>query len=274
MVQLANETIRPPNFDVVPSEIQHNPKFSPFFQDCIGAIDGTHISAIVPRSEQTRYRNRKALITQNVMCACSFDMRFTFVYAGWEGSAHDARVFEEARSNATLGFPHPPPGKYYAVDSGYASQLGYLTPFRGERYHLPDFSGERRGARTPKELFNHRHSSLRNVIERTFGVLKNRFQILQKMKGYRIEDQASIVVACCGLHNYIKEQAIKDDLFDEYGCEQNVIDQLNPPNHQDFIAPTTSTSQRGARQMSMLRINIANQMAISKGMPMIPIDGP
>ncbi|XP_042499611.1 uncharacterized protein LOC122077805 [Macadamia integrifolia] len=200
------------------------------------------------------------------MLCVPFDMRFTFVYAGWEGSAHDARVFEEVRSNVILGFPHPPPG--------YASQLGYLTPFRGEMYHLPDFSGERRGARTPKELFNHRHSSLLNVIERTFGVLKNKFQILQKMKGYRIEDQVSIVVACCGLHNYIKKQGIKDDLFDEYGCEQNVIDQLNPPNHQDFIAPTTSTSQRGARQMSMLRINIANQMAISKGMPMIPIDGP
>ena len=29
-----------------------------------------------------------------------------------------------------------------------------------------------------EELFNLRHSSLRNIIERTFGILKNRFQIL------------------------------------------------------------------------------------------------
>ena len=27
------------------------------------------------------------------MCACDFDMMFTFVYAGWEGTANDARVF-------------------------------------------------------------------------------------------------------------------------------------------------------------------------------------
>ena len=30
------------------------------------------------------------------MAACSFDMQFTFVWAGWEGSAHDTRIFYEA----------------------------------------------------------------------------------------------------------------------------------------------------------------------------------
>ncbi|XP_056164296.1 uncharacterized protein LOC130137373 [Syzygium oleosum] len=30
-------------------------------------------------------------------------------------------------------------GKYYAVDSGYASSPGFLTPFKGKRYHIPEF---------------------------------------------------------------------------------------------------------------------------------------
>ncbi|XP_042479282.1 putative nuclease HARBI1 [Macadamia integrifolia] len=212
------------------------------------------------------------MITQNIMCACSFDMRFTFVYAGWEGSAHDARVLDAARTNDNLGFPHPPSGKYYIVDSGYASQLGYLVPFRGQRYPLQDYGEGRPGPRTAKELFNHRHSSLRNVIERTFGVLKNRFHILKSMKAYDIEDQSRIVVACCGLHNYIKEQAIQDQLFNELGSEQQIDDPMNPDTPA-YHASASDVSQRlSARQMSIMRLNIANQLAISRRMSTISLN--
>ena len=30
-------------------------------------------------------------------------------------------------------------GKYYLVDAGYPQMDGYLGPYKGERYHLPDF---------------------------------------------------------------------------------------------------------------------------------------
>ena len=39
------------------------------------------------------------------MVACSFDMQFTFVWAGWEGSAHDTRIFYEAIGNTNIQFP-------------------------------------------------------------------------------------------------------------------------------------------------------------------------
>jgi Skp family chaperone for outer membrane proteins len=38
------------------------------------------------------------------------------------------------------------------------------------RYHLKDL--HRRGAETVEEEFNSHHSSLRNVVERVFGLLK------------------------------------------------------------------------------------------------------
>jgi hypothetical protein len=44
------------------------------------------------------------------MAACSFDMQFTFVWAGWEGSAHDTRIFLEAIDNPRIKFPKPPEG--------------------------------------------------------------------------------------------------------------------------------------------------------------------
>jgi hypothetical protein len=44
------------------------------------------------------------------MCAVNFDMHFTFVYFGWEGSANDSRVFENAILSVDMVFPWPVEG--------------------------------------------------------------------------------------------------------------------------------------------------------------------
>ena len=54
--------------------------------------------------------DRKGITTQNVLAICDFDMRFTFVVAGWPGSVHDMRVFSDAIQKYGDKFPHPPPG--------------------------------------------------------------------------------------------------------------------------------------------------------------------
>lgn len=46
---------------------------------------------------------------------------------------------------------------------------GFLSPYRGERYHLRE-TREGGVPQGPQERFNYLHSSLRNVIERCFGV--------------------------------------------------------------------------------------------------------
>ena len=52
--------------------------------------------ARVPRHMQQAFRGRKKDPTQNVMVAVDFDMKFTYVLAGWEGSAHDAHILSDA----------------------------------------------------------------------------------------------------------------------------------------------------------------------------------
>ncbi|XP_042515297.1 protein ALP1-like [Macadamia integrifolia] len=229
-ILLGQENIKPPNFSRCPKQILEKPKLYPFFKDCIGAIDGTHVSASVPLSKQIPYRGRKGDTTWNVMCACDLDMKFTFVYAGWEGSANDCRVFNEALNNPKFEFPHPPPGKYYVVDSGYPSTTGFLTPFKGQRYHLNDYRNRR--PRTAVELFNNRHSSVRNVIERSFGSLKKRFPILSKMPCFSLNTQTCIVIAYCALHNFIREEEIADKNFKEFG--ENWWNE-EPKEIQDYV---------------------------------------
>lgn len=39
------------------------------------------------------------------MAVCGFDMIFTFVWPGWEGTAYDTRIFLEALRNKDIKFP-------------------------------------------------------------------------------------------------------------------------------------------------------------------------
>ncbi|KAK9283380.1 hypothetical protein L1049_011622 [Liquidambar formosana] len=103
------EMIKPhDNYNEVPNHIRQNPKYHPYFRDCIGAIDGTHVRASLPVDGQIPYIGRKGYPTQNIMAACDFDMLFTFVWPGWEGCAHDTRIFLNALRDPDLKFPHPP----------------------------------------------------------------------------------------------------------------------------------------------------------------------
>lgn len=63
-----------------------------YVQNCIGAIDDTHVPMTIPLGQQEPYRNRKQGLSQNMMVASDFDLKFVHVRDVWEGSASDARV--------------------------------------------------------------------------------------------------------------------------------------------------------------------------------------
>lgn len=78
-----------------------------FYQDCIGAIDDTHIFAIVPKCDVPSYRNRKGFVSQNVLATCNFDLEFMYVLSGWEGSAHDSKILSDALTRSTCRLEVP-----------------------------------------------------------------------------------------------------------------------------------------------------------------------
>ncbi|GJR17565.1 L10-interacting MYB domain-containing protein-like protein [Tanacetum coccineum] len=114
--------------------------------------------ASVREHEQAKFIGRKGYATQNIMAACDFNMCFTFVWAGWEGTAHDTRIFLEALRRPQVNFPRPTGDKYYVVDAGYPNTKGYLAPYKGNdiRYHIPDFRrGQTSIERAPKGKKRH-----------------------------------------------------------------------------------------------------------------------
>ena len=115
-----------------------------------------------------RYRGRKGIPTVNVLAVCDFNLQFTYVLTGWEGSAHDARILGSTMNNPRLQFPMPPLGnslhfssifssliydihfsnifnlhlgKYYLADKGYPDRRGILTLYSKIRYHQSKFHG-------------------------------------------------------------------------------------------------------------------------------------
>jgi hypothetical protein len=68
------------------------------------------------------------------------------------------------------------------VDSGYPNQKGYLAPYKGVKYHLLKFRVAPSSGK--KEVFNQLNSSLRNHIERSFGILKMKWRILLDLPSY------------------------------------------------------------------------------------------
>jgi hypothetical protein len=136
LVNVYNTYIKLPAADTpIPEEIRSQRKFSPYFQDCIGVLDGTHILAYVVELLRAAYRNRKGQVAQNVLSVSSFDMRFVYVLSGWEGSALDTQVYDDAR---TTDFKVPA-GQYYLADGGYVGCDALLVPYHGVRYHLKEW---------------------------------------------------------------------------------------------------------------------------------------
>ena len=75
---------------------------------------------------------------------------------------------------------------------------------------------------TKEELFNLRHSSLRNIIERMFGIIKKRFKVLRNGFPGAYEDQRLLVLALLALNNYITyydhdDFLLKDSFNEEIG---------------------------------------------------------
>jgi hypothetical protein len=83
-------------------------QWEPYFDGCIGALDGTHVPVVTKSGSKLDFLNRKGVITVNVLAICDMDRRFTFVGAGMAGSCHDAFVLENCEKQAR--FPHPPKG--------------------------------------------------------------------------------------------------------------------------------------------------------------------
>jgi hypothetical protein len=114
-----------------------------------------------------------------------------------------------------------------------------------------------------KELYNLRHTSARNVVERIFGVIKHRWTILTRPPHYDMKVQAKIPSALVTLHNFIPEHDETD--LDRWIIDEQAQDNLPGSRWEqeiDFgcLASSARVSAAEKRQAETMRDDIAKAM--------------
>ena len=116
--------------------ILNNPKFHPYFNGAIGAINGTHFDCSGTAQQCAIAHDHKGHVTQNCLAACNFNHRFVYIFSGWEWSVSDSTMF----NNAHITDMRIPPDRYYLADAGFPICLALLIPFLGVHYHFAEWA--------------------------------------------------------------------------------------------------------------------------------------
>lgn len=162
------------------------------FPGIIGCIDCTHVRIKLPSEDNAEtYRNRKGYPSINVQMVCDHKMRFVNVVSRWPGSTHDSRIFNNSTLRARL--ERNLMRGILLGDGGYACSAYLLTPLL-----RPTNESERR--------YNTSHKTTRCIIERSFGLLKQRFRCLLDKLRFSPQKCCRIIIACCILHNFAISQ--------------------------------------------------------------------
>ena len=90
-------------------------KYFPFFKDCLGAVNGSHINCKPSVTDQQVAHDCKGAVSQNCLAICNFDMKFLYIFSGWDGSASDSTMFCDV-CVTDLPVLH---GKYYLANAGF-----------------------------------------------------------------------------------------------------------------------------------------------------------
>ncbi|XP_047523577.1 putative nuclease HARBI1 [Pieris napi] len=167
------------------------------FPRLIGAIDCTHVPIKSPGGDNAEeWRDRKSQFSFNVQTVVSAKLKILDIVARWPGAAHDQTIFNNSFLKQRL--INGEFGNLLIVgDKGYENTSYLLTPLQNPT--------------TPAaHLYNESQIRSRNVVERTYGVWKNRFPILSKKILLHVSRVQAVIVACAVLHN------IAIDMRDEH----------------------------------------------------------
>ncbi|XP_068734006.1 putative nuclease HARBI1 [Montipora capricornis] len=161
------------------------------FPKVMGAIDGTLIPIRAPAKEEHLYVCHKGFHAINVMAVCDAEMRFTNIVAKWHGSVHDSAIFNG--SALQIHMETKQQEGWLLGDRGYALQSYLMTPLNPDKV-----------SSAAEETYQRSHTRTRNVIERSFGLLKQRFRCLDFSGGTMQFSPCrccDIIVAIVVLHN-------------------------------------------------------------------------
>ena len=176
------------------------------FPHLLGLVDGKHIRIDKPPKTGSTFFNYKGYFSIVLMGICDADYKFIYIDVGSEGKASDGGIWNRSsfaehlfHPANPLDIPQPKPlnnvsTPFYLVgDSAFKLLPNMMKPY-------PTYNTTNK-----QKVFNYRLCRVRRIIENCFGIMACRFRILRRCIEVHPSFAEDIVLACCILHNYLRE---------------------------------------------------------------------
>lgn len=188
------------------------------------------------------------------MALVGANYNFLYVDVGCNGRVSDGGVYQnstlcDAVNQNTLNFP----------DNDFLPKTTLKVPYvivADEAFKLTTRIMKPYGCKseTAEKIFNYRLSRARRVVENAFGMLSNRFRVLQTEINLPVEKVQNIVLATCALHNFIRQT--EPNFSSEVDTENITTVTTNPGIWRKHVSLTklqNTTSNRSANAAMEVR---------------------
>ncbi|XP_054740142.1 uncharacterized protein LOC129245758 [Anastrepha obliqua] len=214
------------------------------FSNCIGALDGKHITFRPSRTEGAFYYNYKGTRSIILLALVDANSKFIFVDVGCNGRSNDAGVFLQSKLRAVLQEEKEIPNAasigndrrlpYVVVgDDAFPLQMHLMKPYP---YHTQC---------QEKQVFNQRFSRARYVVEHAFGILSNRFRVFLAPINLKVATVEKIVLTCCALHNYLIENG---EMFTDDRVNAETVNNNHSTDSDVFYNPRKGAAENVREQ--------------------------
>ncbi|XP_072248004.1 uncharacterized protein [Leuresthes tenuis] len=171
------------------------------FPNCLGAIDGKHVTIQAPPLTGSQYFNSIVLLA-----LVDSNYRFRVIQVGDFGRTSDGGAYAGSalgRGMETQTLDVPPsaslPGAAHLGDVPHVmvgDAAFPLKPYLMRPYPSLNLTRQKR-------IFNNRLSRARMVVEDAFGILSSRWRVLHRRINLHPQNVDTLVLAACILHNFL-----------------------------------------------------------------------
>lgn len=215
--------------------------------NCLGALDGKHIRIEkFPNSGSSNF-NYKMYHSIVLLACCDADGLFINIETGYAGRNSDGGIFRASAikhwiTNEGLNIPLPSrlPDDENQYDFPYYFVGDEAFPL--SRYLMRPYP--QRTLDNVKRIFNYRLSRGRKTVECAFGMMAEKFQVLNSAIRCRTTERVNdIIKSVCILHNFVRKREgvpyTQGKPFDDSETSTNIT----TPQLRDLTIHDRSTAQ-------------------------------
>ncbi|XP_039950127.1 putative nuclease HARBI1 isoform X2 [Bactrocera tryoni] len=201
-------------------------------QGVIGCIGSCLIKTRAPLTSKNSYKNKDRTHSIPLQAASNEKMEFIYYYVGECGSLDIASLMEKSELEYQInsGTYKITKDQHLLGDSAYQPRTWLITPYQeNEGVELTD----------GQTFFNTMHSECLGDINRSFVLLKERFQRLHYIDSLTSSTIKKFIAVCCILHNI----CLKNSDISEEGIEYQV-DEYENVSHRNKYETEAVTCKR------------------------------